>query len=318
MSQPKAGLRRGDLVEVKDPDEILETLDAEGAVDHLPFMPEMLQFCGKRFSVSGRVLTTCFSGSGSRRGFRAKDVVTLDAARCSGAAHDGCQKACTIFWREAWLRKVDDAVVQSKVDLGDNELRAHLRISTSPKIYYCQASELSKATDPLLRWERFRNYWGGLLVGNFDLLQMAQGIGIWLFWKLRQILLGIYPRGSGKSTPVDALDLKPGEWIEVKSIENIIETLDERGLNRGLYFSPDMRLLCGQRRRVKGRLDKIIVDGTGEMRQLRNTVSLDRSTCGCAYMGFGMVGCSRCELVYWREIWLRRADGRSDPPASQP
>src|ERR1035438_8922109 len=23
------------------------------------------------------------------------------------AAHDGCQKACNVFWREAWLRKVD-------------------------------------------------------------------------------------------------------------------------------------------------------------------------------------------------------------------
>ena len=52
----------------------------------------------------------------------------------------------------------------------------------------------------------------------------------------------------------------------------------------------------------KGRLDKIIVDGTGQMRQLRNTVCLEGSTCGCSYMGFGMGGCARCELTYWREI----------------
>ena len=77
-------------------------------------------------------------------------------------------------------------------------------------------------------------------------------------------------------------------------INSIIETLDARGLNRGLYFSPDMRLLCGQRRRVRGRIDKIIVDGTGKMRQLRNTVCLEEATCGCDYMGFGMGGCSRC------------------------
>ena len=68
---------------------------------------------------------------------------------------------------------------------------------------------------------------------------------------------------------------------------------------------------------MKGRLDKIIVDGTGEMRQLRNTVCLEGSTCGCAYMGFDMGGCSRCELTYWREIWLRRSDENSDPKASQ-
>jgi hypothetical protein len=55
---------------------------------------------------------------------------------------------------------------------------------------------------------------------------------------------------------------------------------------------------------VKARLDKIIVDGTGEMRRLTNTVSLEGSLCGCAQIAFG--GCSRCEFVYWREIWLRR------------
>ena len=116
-----------------------------------------------------------------------------------------------------------------------------------------------------------------------------------------------------QSTPVESLNLQPGEWVEVKSMQSIIETLNERGYNRGLYFSPDMRLWCGRRCQVKGRLDKIIVDGTGQMRQLRNTVCLEGSTCGCSYMGFGMGGCSRCELTYWREIWLRRSDGPRDP-----
>jgi hypothetical protein len=134
-----------------------------------------------------------------------------------------------------------------------------------------------------------------------------------LFWRLRQIFLGVYPRGTKKSSPQESLNLKPGEWVEVKPIESIIETLDQRGLNRGLQFSPDMRLLCGQRRRVRGRIDKIIVDGTGKMRQLNNTVSLEDSTCGCDYMGFGMGGCARCELTYWREVWLTRVEGPTAP-----
>jgi hypothetical protein len=127
------------------------------------------------------------------------------------------------------------------------------------------------------------------------------------------MIRGIYSRGSGKSTPVDSRNLQLGEWVKIKSIEGIIETLNERGLNRGLYFSPDMRLFCGRRHQVKVRIDKIIVDGTEEMRQLRNTVCLEGSTWGCAYMGFGMGGCSRCELLYWREIWLHQADGHNDP-----
>ena len=56
-------LHPGDLVEVLSADQILRTLDAEGTLDHLPFMPEMVEFCGKRFTVSKRVLKTCFSGT---------------------------------------------------------------------------------------------------------------------------------------------------------------------------------------------------------------------------------------------------------------
>jgi len=44
-----ARLRPGDLVEVKAPEEILETLDADGTVDQLPFMPEMSSSAGKDF-----------------------------------------------------------------------------------------------------------------------------------------------------------------------------------------------------------------------------------------------------------------------------
>jgi hypothetical protein len=318
MSQRNSGLCRGDLVEVKTPDEIVETLDTEGASDHLPFMPEMLEYCGRRFRVSTRALTVCFSGPGAVRRFGSDDVVTLDGVRCSGAAHDGCQKACMVFWREAWVRKVEDTAVQSEVDLrGIDRLRAHLKVSSGPKIYYCQASELSKATHSLSHWERLRRYLSGLRVGNFNTLQMAQGSGTWLFWKVRRIFLGVYGRGSSASTPPEALNLQPGEWVEVKSMQSITETLNERGHNRGLYFSPDMRLWCGRRCRVKGRLDNIIVDGTGQMRHLRDTVCLEGSTCGCSYMGFGMAGCSRCEITYWREIWLRRVDGHSDSLASQ-
>ena len=317
MSRRNARLCRGDLVEVKTPDEIVQTLDAEGASDHLPFMPEMLGFCGQRFRVSRRALTTCFSGPGSCRGFRTDGVVTLDGVRCSGAAHDGCQKACMIFWREEWLRKVEEKAVQSQVDLRDmDRLRTCLKVSTGPGVYYCQASELSKATHSLSRWERLGRYLSGLRAGNFNALQMAQSMGTWLFWRIRPIFSGLYPRGSSKPMPLEGLNLQPGEWVEVKSIQSIIETLDERGYNRGLYFSPDMRLWCGRRCRVRGRMDRIIVDGTGQMRQLRNTVCLENSTCGCSYMGFGRDGCSRCELTYWREIWLRRSEGPSDALAS--
>jgi hypothetical protein len=313
MKQVTATLRPGDLVEVKCPSEILQTLDADGTLDQLPFMPEMMEFCGKRFKISRRVVKVCTSGSGSSmRRFRADDVVFLDGLRCSGADHDGCPKACMIFWREAWLRKVEGAEAHSGVDLGGREqLRARLKTSTGAKTYFCQASELWKAANPLSRWERFTRCFADIRAGNCSALEMAQRIGLWLFWRIRRVFLGVYARGSSKkTTPAESLNLQPGELVEVRSIESIVETLNESAHNRGLWFSPDMRLLCGRQQRVARRIDKLIVDGTGEMRQLRNTVYLENSLCGCAHAAFG--GCSRSEFVYWREIWLRRPSAPLD------
>ncbi len=302
-----ARLRPGDVVEVKAPDEILFTLDANGTLDHLPFMPEMVEFCGRQFRVSNRALKTCASSKtlSTMRGFMADDVVLLDDLRCSGAAHDGCQKACRIFWREAWLRRVEDRAGRSSpVTHSGRSLGARLKTSTGPNTYFCQASEILKVTTDLSQWARFRKSISEVRAGNCGALEMAHRIGIWLWWRLRRALLGEHARGSNKSTPAESLNVNPGDLIEVKPIDGIVETLNETGRNRGLSFTPDMRLLCGQQRRVERRLEKIIVDGTGEMRQVTNTVYLEGAHCGCAHVAFG--GCTRGEFSYWREIWLRR------------
>lgn len=299
-------LRPGDMVEVKSANEILQALDEDGTLDRLPFMPEMVEFCGKNFRVARRVVKTCSFGTASTMlAFNTDDVVLLDGLRCSGADHDGCPKACMIFWREAWLRKVEGTPAQSTSDSRDTErLRARLKTKASPTTYFCQASELLKAAHELSRQERFANCRDEIQAGNCSPLEMAHRIGIWLFWRIRRAFLGAYGRGTNKFTPEETLNLQPGELVEVKPMESITETLNETAHNRGLWFSPDQRRLCGQQRRVARRIDKLIVDGTGEMRRLRNTVYLEGSMCSCPHVAFG--GCPRDEFVYWREIWLRR------------
>jgi hypothetical protein len=311
MNPASMNLRPGDYVEVRPPAEILRTLDADGTLGRLPFMPEMMEFCGKRFHVSKRVVKTCYYGTSSgMRKFPAEDVVLLEGLRCSGAAHDGCQKACTIFWREAWLRKVEGPRTIQSVDPESMKwLRARLKTSTDPKTYFCQASEILNSTIELSRWERFGKAFGEIRAGNCGVLQMVKRVSIWVFWRVRKVFLGAYACGSQKPTPVESLNLGSGERIEIKSMESITKTLDKRAYNRGLYFTPAMGGLCGELHRVERRPDKIIVDGTGEMRQLHNTVFLEGSLCGCSCVAFG--GCPRGEFAYWREIWLRRVSAAS-------
>jgi hypothetical protein len=302
----------GDVVEVRSAAEILQTLDENGASDRLPFMPEMVEYCGRRFRVSKRVVKTCYYGitSGMRK-FPAEDVVLLEGLRCSGDAHDGCQKACTIFWREAWLRKV--AGLEPGAEAGDAEstkwLRARLKTSVGQNTYFCQSSEILNATVELSRWERFGKCFTEVRAGNCGFLEMAQRIAIWVFWKTRQKLLGVYGRGTRKSTPAESLNLQAGELIEIKALNRISETLDHKAYNRGLYFTPAMGQSCGSRYKVARRVEKIIVDGTGEMRKLNNTAFLEDSMCGCSCVAFG--GCPRQEFAYWREIWVRRLDAEA-------
>src|SRR4030095_847663 len=98
-------LRRGDRVRVRNLGEILSTLDDQGTLECLPFMPEMKQFCGKTFTVSSRLEKTCVEGLGARL---LPNTVTLHDARCDGCAHDGCQRSCTLLWKESWLEPVEN------------------------------------------------------------------------------------------------------------------------------------------------------------------------------------------------------------------
>ena len=115
-------LRRGDIVEVRPAAEILATLDENGAYDDMPFMPEMLQYVGRRFTVSRRVEKICdtIAVTGSRR---MHDTVYLEDLRCDGSGHGGCQAGCRIYWKEVWLRPVDrDAEAAEGVTAGPAEV----------------------------------------------------------------------------------------------------------------------------------------------------------------------------------------------------
>src|SRR5256885_12413241 len=97
-------LRVGDRVRVRSLSEILATLD-DGRVDALPFMPEMVSFCGQEFTVLKRV--DKINDTVDRTGLRRMDnAVILDGVLCNGAAHDGCQAQCQTIWKEAWLTKI--------------------------------------------------------------------------------------------------------------------------------------------------------------------------------------------------------------------
>jgi len=321
-------LRAGDLVTIRLPEEILKTLDANGTLDKLPFMPEMLEYCGKRFRVLNRVVQTTIDGAflalhteSFVREFRNNDVVILQGARCSGAEHDGCQRGCAIFWKEAWLEKVDDGdqdcvPKRDSVSGASDELRSILKTRTEPARYFCQSSEFLKATLHLSSVQRFKKCFSAVAAGNISAWRMVKRILVWIWWKTHTKLVGEHVRGTLEKTPTESLGLRPGEMVEVKSLPEIVATLNKNGRNRGLHFSPDQRPFCGGRYRVRSRADKFIAEGTGEMKHFQNnTVMLEDVLCDSACFAFG--GCYRADLLYWREIWLRRVEAQPSLAGSE-
>ena len=98
-------LRPGELIEVKSEDEIAATLDSAGKLRGLAFLPSMRTFCGKRFVVLKRVERIYLEESASLR--RMKNTVLLDGTMCDGLLM-GCDRSCFFYWREAWLRRINN------------------------------------------------------------------------------------------------------------------------------------------------------------------------------------------------------------------
>jgi hypothetical protein len=104
------------------------------------------------------------------------------------------------------------------------------------------------------------------------------------------------------------LGLSPGEWVQVKSPREIFATLDQHGKLKGLSFNREMAKFCGKRFKVYKRLEKMILESTGELRKIRTpTVMLEGVFCD----GEAHDNCDRSCFCFWREAWLRRVNSHS-------
>ena len=300
--------KAGDWVQVLDFDEIEKTLDSDGTCDGLPFMPEMVQFCGCRFRVLRYAEKICAEIPGGQfveRAFHKKDIVVLDKLRCSGLSHDGCQRLCLLFWKTAWLRCAvgADSAEGSRGRALVPTIRS-LKTKESTVKYFCQATQLFQISYDRRRKDTLSQCITDLRTDAIGLFPMIALIVVPFVRKLRNRFFG-RPRllGTLTRTPVDHLRLKAGDLVEVKSLNELQATLDRQGRNRGLVCDLELTQFCGERFSVHSRLDRMISEATGQMKTVYATVMLEGVPCLCSY---AVGGCPRSDFSYFREIWLRR------------
>jgi hypothetical protein len=321
-------LRVGEIVEVRSAAEILATLDERAELESLPFMPEMLQFCGRRFRVDKLAVKLCDTINSTGL-YRMRNAVHLAGVRCDGQAHGGCQAGCFIYWKEAWLRRVPaDAHEQAgpAAEPPPQRILATLTVaarkggggaSPDEELFSCQATELLRAAPTRVPPWDVRQYVLDVRSGNAGLLATIRAVAIGVFNEYQDFSRRFLPKplqirggmrlpfinGRLQKTPDDRLDLQPGELVRIKSKEEIVRTLDVNNSNRGLALDPDMLRYCGREARVLRRVERVIDERTGRLLHLkRPCIALEDVTCTGAYHRC----CPRADYPFWREIWLER------------
>lgn len=327
-------LVKGDLVEVRSAAEILETLDEAGALEAIPFMPEMIPHLGKRFVVDRRAEKVCDTVNTTLQSRRLPDTVLLDDdERCDGSAHGGCEAECRCLWKEAWLRKVAPGEPQ-RASTGDAAAVDTLRKLTESNTrrntddgsirYRCQATEMAKGSTPMSNTDP-RPMFRELVSGNVPLGKFVRVMARAVVWQPAH-RFGVLPWPTGphtKSPKFEPLNLQVGEWVRVKPRKEIEATLTKGGANRGLHFDTEMAAFCGKVFQVKGRVTHIISEPTGEMLQFSSDcIKLENAYCS-GYRSTGRWFCGREIYPYFRECWLERVDApvqvtlRTSPSHSQ-
>jgi hypothetical protein len=346
-------LRAGDWVEVRSKAEILGTLDNNGQLEGLPFMPQMFRYCGQQLQVYKRAHKTCDTVNRAA-GLRLSNGVHLQL-RCDGAAYGGCQAACLIFWKEEWLkpllgRTIQVAYAEKSTRRQDDDVAVEPRCTEEDVLkatrvdqpgedprYSCQATQLPYCTSPLPWWD-IRQYVEDYTSGNTTLSRMIRGFIYSLYyygsqsWRLRlgrparwlydrfQAVRGGIPfprtRGTiplGEPTPTCVLDLRPGELVRVKSFKEILATLDTSNKNRGLFFDAEAVPYCGGTYRVRTRVNNFIDEKTGKMKSLRTPAVILDDVWCRSGYSDCRMFCPRSIYTWWREIWLERVSETDNP-----
>lgn len=102
---------------------------------------------------------------------------------------------------------------------------------------------------------------------------------------------------------VESLHFEAGDLVEVRSIQEILTTLDNKSKLGGIAFTPQMTEFCGKTFTICKKVTRMILESTGELRTLKiPTVMLEGVVCNGKAHG----GCDRSCLYLWPEAWVKK------------
>jgi hypothetical protein len=117
------------------------------------------------------------------------------------------------------------------------------------------------------------------------------------------------------ATLAPAQPFQPGDWVKVRSLEEIQATLNHWNQVKGCGFMPEMAAYCGTVQRVLKPMTRFVDERNLTVKKASGIVLLDRVMCqGTA--GFGH--CDRSCFFFWREEWLEKIGAPADREQRDP
>jgi hypothetical protein len=303
-------------------------------------MPEMLVYCGRRYTVAASAHKTCDSIYYAF-GREMEQAVFLEDLRCDGSGHGACEAKCLLFFKLAWLKPVQPArdwrlePVSATPQPGrDAQWLRGTTVRTTEggqPFYRCQATEHLRATRAF-KPNTLRMFVADWRSGNASLSNLMRAIVLQSVYKLRfmpfgwrvwislyKLLHGYFYQGPdphavgtiplGQPTPEVRLNLQVGENVRVRLLPVIEATINVRLRNRGLAFNPEMSPFCGGTFRVERAIKRIVDERDGHLLDLKGPcIMLEGAQCQARYHPAAVL-CKRRIPQYFREAWLERVQG---------
>jgi hypothetical protein len=126
---------------------------------------------------------------------------------------------------------------------------------------------------------------------------------------LKQIYYKTEPWKGGVSESTPARDFAPtipfqtGEFVRVRSREEIDSTLDPFKELKGCAFLAEMYQYCGTQQRVLKSMQRFMDERDYKVKKVRGVILLENIICtGTPTFG----ACDRCCFLFWREEWLEK------------
>ena len=96
---------------------------------------------------------------------------------------------------------------------------------------------------------------------------------------------------------------KTGDWVRVRSREEIAATLDPFNELKGCAFLESMYQFCGTQQRVFKTMQRFLDERDYKVKKVRGVILLDNVICQ-GTPAFGT--CDRSCFLFWREEWLEK------------